>query len=266
MTTTVRKFLVLGTLLVLMTSAGAYAQDAAATAVLPVPTLIEPASGQTTTETGTGSELPFTRDGANQPVLQTISPDGVAIAPEAMESTMAEEGAHGEGHSKGLPQFDPSTFSKQIFWLVLTFAGLYFVYARKTLPAISGALDNRAARINADLQAAEALKIEVDAIRTQYEAAIASAQADAQKLITSVQADIKTMVEAQDTSFKARAEEASTALEKRLDVSRTRIMAELTTLAADLTVDITAQVAGIKVDNKTAQGAIDALSGKAKAA
>src|SRR5690606_29116053 len=103
-----------------------------------------------------------------------------------------EPGDHGK---KGLPQFDVSTFPRQIFWLTLTFAFMYLVFARKTLPAISGVLEHRRERIASDVRAAESLKKDVERVRSEYEAAIAAAQSDAQKLLMGIQTDLKRTME-----------------------------------------------------------------------
>jgi len=55
----------------------------------------------------------------------------------------------------GMPQLDFSTFSNQIFWLVLTLVVIYFVLSRIALPRISGALVERADTITHDLAEAE---------------------------------------------------------------------------------------------------------------
>lgn len=212
--------------------------------------------------------LPFINNGANTPVLQTISPDGQAIAPDAMMAPALAPEAHEAGgeHKKGLPQFDTTTFSKQLFWLALTFAFLFIVYSKITLPRIGGVIETRAKKVSDDLAQAEQLKTDMEKIRAEYEAAITAAQSEAQKLIANVQSDIKAMTEQQDSAFKAKAEEAVATIEKKIDASRTRIMADLNALAADITVDIAARVAGVKTDASTAQNVIDGISGKAKKA
>lgn len=197
------------------------------------------------------SELPFTNDGANEPVLHTLSPDGVPI----------------EEHKKaGLPQFDPTTFSKQLFWLAVTFAFLFFVYSRNTLPKIGAVLANRQARISGDLQKAEELKNQVEKVRGEYEAAIASAQSEAQQRITDVQNEIKRLSEEQDAAFKVRGDESTDALESKLDNARARVIADLNSIAADLTVDITGRVTGTKPDASAARNVIEGMTSKARAA
>ena len=42
-----------------------------------------------------------------------------------------------------MPQFDSSTFASQIFWLVITFGGLYFALTRTALPKIADVLEAR---------------------------------------------------------------------------------------------------------------------------
>ena len=205
-----------------------------------------------------GGELPFMNDGANRPVLQTISPDGVAIAPEAMPAPMPPEpvadAAHegGAEHKKGLPQFDVTTFPKQIVWLALAFGVMYFVFSRKTLPAIASILDARSARIAHDITTAEELKVSVEKLRTEYESSIASAQAEAQKLMAEAQEQAGKLAFAHEEEFKAKAHLAVEKLEERVAETRTRLVAELQGVAASLSVDIAAQVAGVRADDAAA--------------
>lgn len=212
-----------------------------------------------------GQTLPFINEGANRPVLQAISPDGVALAP-AMEAAAQDHAEHAEGHKKGLPQFDPSTYPKQLFWLALVFGSLYLVFSKLTLPAIGGMIERRAGKIADDLAEAEAMKNQVESIRAEYETAIAQAQQEAHKLVADVQHDIKRLAETQDEAFKANAENEINALESRIKIARTRIEGELSNAAADLAVDIAGRLAGVRADTAAARGLIDDLSGRSKAA
>jgi len=216
------------------------------------------------------TELPFVNNGANQPVLAPLSPDGVPIDPSAAIDHHAQEGTGemqtGDHGKKGLPQFDVTTFARQIFWLTLTFAFMYLVFARKTLPTISAVLENRRERVSSDVRAAESLKKEVERVRTEYEAAIASAQGDAQKLLMSIQTDLKRTLETRDAEYKVRADQAVDALESKIETGRARVLAELNDLAAALAVDITNRIAGVKADASTARNIVDAQSDSVKAA
>ncbi|MCB1538913.1 MAG: hypothetical protein KDJ49_08105 [Alphaproteobacteria bacterium] len=229
--------------------APALAQDGAAA----------PAPGATT-------GLPFVNN-ANQPVLQPLTPGAAPITPaqdsgEAVEAGHnAEHGADAHGKQSGLPQFDTATFPRQWFWLFLTFALLYVVFANRTLPRIGQALEARGDRIAADLKQAEILKAEVASVKAEYEAAIATARADAQKSIANLQIEMKRTAEAEDAAYKSKTEAAVSALESKIAANRERVVSELNAMAAGVAQDITARIAGVKTDDAAARTAIDNAHG-----
>ena len=75
-----------------------------------------------------------------------------------------------------MPQLDFSTFSNQIFWLVITLVVIYFILSRIALPRIGGALADRAGTITHDLAEAEDLKSQALAAEQAYEKALADAR------------------------------------------------------------------------------------------
>ena len=82
----------------------------------------------------------------------------------------------------GMPQLDFSTFSNQIFWLVVTLVVIYFILSRFALPRIGGALAERAGTITNDLAEAEDLKQRALEAEQAYEKALAEARAKAAKM------------------------------------------------------------------------------------
>ena len=64
----------------------------------------------------------------------------------ATQTTDAGQAVAGAAKA-GMPQLDFSTFSNQIFWLVITLVVIYFVLSRIALPRIGGALTDRAGTI-----------------------------------------------------------------------------------------------------------------------
>ena len=101
----------------------------------------------------------------------------------------------------GMPQLDFSTFSNQIFWLVVTLVVIYFILSRIALPRIGGALADRAGTITNDLAEAAALaEIRNSAMVSVKDVAKATAKeivavmggkADAKTVTTAVTARMK---------------------------------------------------------------------------
>jgi F-type H+-transporting ATPase subunit b len=106
----------------------------------------------------------------------------------------------------GMPQLDFSTFSNQIFWLVVTLVVIYFILSRIALPRIGGALADRAGTITNDLAEAEELKQRALEAEQAYEKALADARAEAQSINIAMRAEIQAMVSVKDVA-KATAKE-----------------------------------------------------------
>ncbi len=83
-----------------------------------------------------------------------------------------------------MPQIDQiDTYLSQIIWLVITFAVLYVVMWKTALPRVADVLQERQERIDNDLERAEKLKTEAEAVLEAYEATAAKAQAEAQAIL-----------------------------------------------------------------------------------
>ncbi len=81
-----------------------------------------------------------------------------------------------------MPQFDQilATYASQIFWMLITFAILYFVIGKGMVSKIDANVDARERRIADDLVAAEQAKAEAEALGGAGEAGLAEARADVQ--------------------------------------------------------------------------------------
>lgn len=81
-----------------------------------------------------------------------------------------------------LPQLDASTYAGQIFWLAVCFLILYFGIANAVLPRIRAVLQQRAFRIESDIQKADEFRKEAEAILAEYDAMLADSRANAKAL------------------------------------------------------------------------------------
>ena len=82
----------------------------------------------------------------------------------------------------GMPQLDFATFDNQVFWLVLTLLAIYFILSKIALPRISSVLAERQGTLTSDLAAAEDLKRQAADAEESYNAALANARAEAQRI------------------------------------------------------------------------------------
>ena len=71
-----------------------------------------------------------------------------------------------------MPQFDPTWFASQIFWLLVIFAIFYYVVAGAVTPKLGAAIEAREKQIEGDLAKAGSLKEETDKMVAAYEKAL----------------------------------------------------------------------------------------------
>ncbi len=146
-----------------------------------------------------------------------------------------------------MPQFDPANFLPQLAWLAVIFAVLYFAIVRPTLPKVGRVIDEREQRVSSDLDAAEVAKTEADAIRTRYDAGMATAREAAQAEVAAARAKasqaIETRMKALAATLDARSDEAAV----RIAAARSAAEAKLAATTADLTGEAVARLTGLTV-------------------
>jgi cell wall-associated NlpC family hydrolase len=129
-----------------------------------------------------------------------------------------------EGKKGGLPQLNVNDFAPQLIWLAATFIALYFLMSKVALPKVGSVLEERAQRIQRDLDEAARLKGETEKALADYEASLASARSRAggiakdirDKLTGEVDAE-RTRVEKQVAAQVADAEKRAAAEKATID-------------------------------------------------
>lgn len=155
--------------------------------------------------------------------------------------------AHAEGHSGGLPQLDPSSFETQLFWLVLVFVTMYFVFSRQSLPAISEVIESRKEHIRNDLDSAQDLKRQVEAVQKSYEENLEKARRDALNSYKQAEDEVKRNTETQVREFYARSTKQIGEMEKKIEKAKAEAMKDINKVASEIAVDAAEKIIGIRV-------------------
>jgi F-type H+-transporting ATPase subunit b len=147
-------------------------------------------------------------------------------------------------------------YQSQWFWLLLVLGAIYFFVGRGIVPKVEATVDDRDAKIAADLAEAERLRDEADKTELAWRTRINEGHADAQALIAQAKAradaDAQKRVAKADTELAAKADAAA----GELDQARRSALAEIEALAVELTQEIVAKVAGGKVTPAKARKAV----------
>lgn len=179
------------------------------------------------------------------------------FADSAIYKAIEQEEHHGSG---GLPQFDISTFPSQIFWLAVMFAFLYLFFAKKTLPEISGTLENRREQIKSDLDTAEKLRAEAEQAQHDYETSLVQAREESSKTMVKTQQKISEKAEKASAAYREKLESEMAALEDRLDKATADAMDDMNTIAAEVASEAAKKIVGISPNLKDAKTVVKSLN------
>lgn len=157
-----------------------------------------------------------------------------------------------------MPQFDPSSFASQLFWLAVTFVALYFLMSRLVLPRISEVMEKRSERIANDLERAEALKTETETVIAAYEEALAKARRDASAVIAKATADIASVSATRQAEFGEELAMRMAAAEERIGKAKQEAQAHIRDIAVEVAADVAGKLTGQAVDAERAGQAVDA--------
>ncbi len=191
----------------------------------------------------------------------------MGLTPTLMTSApvVAAETHHAEG-SGGLPQFDPTWWPSQLFWLAICFAVLYFVFSRSTLPRIGSILETRRAKIEGDMKAAEELSAQAEKIKEQFEVSLKQAATEASATVRQADDAAKAKLSAAIADFRSRYDAEVAKTEARLEESSKVALEGMNKIAAEIAAQAAEKIAGIPADHSQAESVVRSLSQKAKAA
>jgi len=173
-----------------------------------------------------------------------------------------EDLLHDESFQKDLEKcFEPPNMIfpelNEIIWGGGAFLILLVVMVKKGFPAVKGAMDARAERIRADLDAAETAKADAQAVQADYEARLADAQGEVARLFEEARASADQL----RADLTARAEADNVEMRDRaaadIEASRQQAIADLRTEVAGIALGAAERVVQSSLDEDAQRRLID---------
>jgi F-type H+-transporting ATPase subunit b len=140
--------------------------------------------------------------------------------------------------------------TNELIWGAISFVVLFGLLAWKGFPAIKKGMEERTARIQADVDAAESAKAEVANKAAEYDAKLAEARTEAARIIEEARQDADTY--RSDKRTEADAEIARLKEQATADVesSKTQAIADIRAEVATLAIAAAEQVVGQSLDRE----------------
>lgn len=148
-----------------------------------------------------------------------------------------------------MPQFDPSTFASQIFWLVICFVALYVLMTKVALPQIAMVLEERQLKIDDNLEKAAALKTETEDAIAAYEKALAESKAEAQRVIRETTDALSRQAETRQHELSEQLTAQIQKGEERIHAAKRQSLESVRDVAIDTTAQIVEKLLGTPSQN-----------------
>ncbi len=177
-------------------------------------------------------------------------------AAEDHGATHSEVGHDAHG-SAGMPQLDTSTYSNQIFWLVLCLVAVYFLFARIAIPRIRGTLEQRGQTIQRDLDRAAEMKMKAEEAEEAYKQALIDARAKAHEISEKTKADIQAELDEASAVADAEIAKQASASSKRIAKLQKDAEASVKDIATDVAKALVDAIAPGSSDDKALLSAVD---------
>lgn len=160
--------------------------------------------------------------------------------------------AAGGGGGHRFPPFDATTYPSQLFWLALTFGGLYLLMGKVALPRIGAVMEQRRETIDAALSAASAAQKSAEEQAQALESSLAKARASAQTIAGEARDRSTKDIEAQRLSVEKDLSARLIAAEASIGEMKAKALSNVEGIAKEAVGDIVERLGG-----KASAAAID---------
>ncbi|NKD86641.1 F0F1 ATP synthase subunit B' [Haematospirillum jordaniae] len=155
-----------------------------------------------------------------------------------------------------MPQFEPSTFASQLFWLAVTFTLLYVLVSRYAIPRLGEIMEQRQRTVEDDLDRAKQLKAETETSIRAYEKALTDARSKAQDLLRHAQEEVTRQAEIRNREVSVRLAAQIRDGEDRIAKARDAALVSVRDLASVVASDAAAKLSGVAFDAERVRSAV----------
>ncbi len=157
-----------------------------------------------------------------------------------------------------MPQFDPTFFTTQLFWLFVTFALLYVLMSTLAMPKIGAVLEERQRKIDDNLDKAAQLKAEAETAIALYEKALAESRSQAQEILRASGEAMAKQAEERQKQLGERLAQQVKAGEARIDAAKEQALTHVREIAGDVAKSAAVKLTGITHDDAKVAAAVAA--------
>jgi F-type H+-transporting ATPase subunit b len=135
-----------------------------------------------------------------------------------------------------MPQFESQFLTPTMIWTIISFVILLVLLKKYALPGVLAVLEERSERIREDLESADKLRQDADALKAELEANLQRAKGAADELIAKAQEKVAAMLADNEAKMRKEGERIVADAHRAIEQERGQAVTDLRAMAADLAV------------------------------
>ena len=165
---------------------------------------------------------------------------------------------------EGMPQLNPEYWLSQIFWLILTFGGMFVILSKIILPKIRGNLESRKSQILENIELAEKQRTESEIKIEEYKKIILNSKNEAKNYFNDVRKKVLEDIIKKRDALENEINDEIKSAEKEINDLRNNSQEKIRKIAIETSTDIVKQLISADVNNSSISAIVEDLSKKDK--
>ena len=165
---------------------------------------------------------------------------------------------------EGMPQLNPEYWLSQIFWLIVTFGGMFIILSKIILPKIRGNLESRKSQILENIELAEKQRTESEIKTEEYKKIILNSRNEAKNYFNDVRKKILEDITKKRDALENEINDEIKSVEKEINDLRNNSQEKIHKIAIETSTDIVKQLISADVNNSSISAIVEDLSKKDK--
>jgi len=137
-----------------------------------------------------------------------------------------------------MPHLDTSTYTSQIFWLMICFFSMMFIMSKFIIPKIAEIRQQRYDKIDGYLHKAEELQKKTESAIEKYENALAKATKDANISLQNTKEELNNLINKKQAELDKKLQAQIKAGEEEINTGKILALKEIKSVSASLASDI----------------------------
>jgi|TARA_B100001029_G_C15019445_1_gene429549 F-type H+-transporting ATPase subunit b len=172
--------------------------------------------------------------------------------------------ARGASESSGMPQLDPEFWFSQVFWLILTFGGMYFILSKFILPKISQNIETRKSQILENIEIAEKQRKDSESKLKEFDEIILNSKLEAIKIFNDVKKNITNEINKKKESLEKDLDQEVILVEKEINDLKKNSINKINLIAVETSIDLIKHIMGEEINKSSISAIVDDIAKKDK--